>query len=35
MVDLVFQDTDRVGGNEKEVLDAILLQDKEETLKNC
>ena len=27
MVDLGFQDTDRVGVNDKEVLDAIFLQD--------
>ena len=35
MVDLGCQGTDWVSGNEKEVLDAILLRDREETLKNC
>ena len=35
MVDLGCQGTDWVSGNEKEFLDAILLRDREETLKNC
>ena len=35
MVDLGCQGTDWVSGNEKEVLDAILLRDREETLKTA